>query len=60
MKLNPLAFGLIQHCMKMKGKGQRIRIEGLELFHYFSGKRPAYFAMMFAKRLNGTVIAQGS
>ncbi|CAM3863878.1 AraC family transcriptional regulator [Cytobacillus oceanisediminis] len=41
-------------------KGQRIRIEGLELFHYFSGKRPAYFAMMFANRLNGTVIAQGS
>ena len=42
------------------GKGRRIRIEGLELFHYFSGKRPAYFAMVFAKRLNGTVIAQGS
>lgn len=42
------------------GKGQRIRIEGLELFHDFSGKRPAYFAMMFAQKLNGTVISQGS
>ncbi|SOC43538.1 helix-turn-helix domain-containing protein [Ureibacillus acetophenoni] len=39
--------------------GQRIRIEGMELFHYFSGKRPAYFAMMFAKRLYGTIISQG-
>lgn len=40
--------------------GQRIRIEGMELFHYFSGKRPAYFAMMFAKKLNGMIISQGS
>jgi beta-xylosidase/AraC-like DNA-binding protein len=40
--------------------GQRIRIEGLEFFHYFSGKRPAYFAMMFANRLDGTIIARGS
>ncbi|KGR76871.1 helix-turn-helix domain-containing protein [Ureibacillus manganicus] len=39
--------------------GQRIRIEGMELFHYFSGKRPAYFAMMFVKRLYGTVISHG-
>ncbi|OBW59477.1 beta-xylosidase [Solibacillus silvestris] len=39
--------------------GQRIRIEGLELFHYFDGKRPAYFALMFAKRLNGKIVAQG-
>lgn len=40
--------------------GQRIRIEGLEFFHYFNGKRPAYFAMMFANRLDGTIIARGS
>lgn len=40
-------------------RGQRIRTEGLELFHYFSGKRPAFFAMKFAKKLDGTLIAQG-
>ena len=39
--------------------GQRIRIEGMELFHYFDGKRPAYFALMFANRLSGMIIAQG-
>ncbi|RHW35013.1 helix-turn-helix domain-containing protein [Lysinibacillus yapensis] len=41
-------------------KGQRIRMEGLELFHYFSGKRPAFFAMMFAKKLTGSIISQGT
>lgn len=40
--------------------GQRLKIEGLELFHYFSGKRPAYFAMMFGKKLTGMIISQGS
>ncbi len=39
-------------------KSQEIRIEGLELFHYFNGKRPAYFAMMFANKLFGRIIAQ--
>ena len=44
-----------------RGKGdQRIQIEGLELFHYFSGKRPVYYAMLFLKKLQGQVIAQGS
>lgn len=38
----------------------RIRMEGLELFHYFSGKRPAFFAMLFAARLEGSILAQGS
>ena len=55
-----MAFGLILQLHERAGKGQRIRMEGLELFHYFSGKRPAYFAMVFAKRLNGAVIVQGS
>jgi beta-xylosidase/AraC-like DNA-binding protein len=37
----------------------RIRMEGMELFHYFSGKRPAYYAMLFAKKLQGRIIAKG-
>jgi beta-xylosidase/AraC-like DNA-binding protein len=37
----------------------RIRMEGMELFHYFSGKRPAYYAMLFAKKLQGAVVAMG-
>ena len=42
------------------GRDQRFRMDGLELFHYFNGKRPAYFAMMFLKRLHGEVVAYGS
>ena len=37
----------------------RLRMEGLELFHYFRGKRPAYYAMLFAKKLQGVVVARG-
>ena len=59
MKWNLLAFGLIQ-IHENAGKGQRIRMEGLELFHYFSGKRPPFLRWCLLKRLNGTVIAQGS
>ena len=59
-EVESIGFWINTELHEGAGKDQRIRIEGLELFHYFSGKRPAYFAMMFAKRLNGTVIAQGS
>ncbi|QCJ42684.1 helix-turn-helix domain-containing protein [Bacillus sp. S3] len=37
----------------------RIRLEGLELFHYFNGKRPAYYSMLFANKLEGVVVATG-
>lgn len=46
-----------QHEKAEANKG--IRLEGMEFFHYFNGKRPAYFAMQFLKRLNGTIIAHG-
>ncbi|MFS0656460.1 helix-turn-helix domain-containing protein [Bacillus sp. 179-C3.3 HS] len=41
------------------GKDQRYRMDGVELFHYLNGKRPAYFALMFLKRLEGRIVAQG-
>lgn len=40
--------------------GRNISLDGLELFHYFSGKRPAYYAVQFKERLKGKVIAQGN
>jgi beta-xylosidase/AraC-like DNA-binding protein len=39
--------------------GKNIPLEGMELFHYFTGKRPAYYAMSFFNRLQGKVIAKG-
>ncbi|MCM3568546.1 helix-turn-helix domain-containing protein [Neobacillus mesonae] len=39
---------------------KNIPLEGMELFHYFSGKRPAYYAMSFLNRLQGKVITKGA
>ena len=58
-EVESLGFWINTELHERAGKAQSIRIEGLELFHYFSGKRPAYFAMVFAKRLIGDVIVQG-
>jgi beta-xylosidase/AraC-like DNA-binding protein len=41
------------------GKDKRYRMDGVELFHYLSGKRPAYFALAFLKRLHGDVVVNG-
>lgn len=40
-------------------KNRDISLKGIELFHYFSGKRPAYFATQFLNRLNGEIISMG-
>lgn len=40
-------------------KTNRFRMDGVELFHYLKGKRPAYFALMFLNRLHGKIVAQG-
>lgn len=36
-----------------------LKNDGLELFHYYSGKRPVYFCLWLARRLKGVVLAQG-
>ncbi|WP_026568088.1 helix-turn-helix domain-containing protein [Bacillus sp. UNC41MFS5] len=36
-----------------------IPLEGMEMFHYFNGKRPVFFAMSFFNRLRGNIIARG-
>ncbi|NYE03294.1 beta-xylosidase/AraC-like DNA-binding protein [Bacillus niacini] len=41
------------------GKDKRYQTDGVELFHYLNGKRPAYFALMFLKRLHGEIVAHG-
>lgn len=40
------------------GKDLHYRMDAVELFHYLRGKRPAYFALMFLKRLDGEIVAQ--
>ncbi|MBM7689759.1 hypothetical protein BCR24_12985 [Enterococcus ureilyticus] len=36
-----------------------LKNDGLELFHYYSGKRPAYFCLWLVRRIKGVVLAQG-
>lgn len=36
-----------------------ISLDGLEMFHFFNGKRPAFYAVKFLKRLKGLVVAEG-
>lgn len=40
-------------------RNKNYRMDGVALFHYKNGKRPAYFALMFLKRLYGEVVAYG-
>lgn len=59
-EVETIGFWINTALHESDSNGRRIQTEGLELFHYFSGKRPAYFAMVFAKKLNGVIIAKGS
>lgn len=58
-EVETIGFWINTEQHESKEKNRNIRLEGMELFHYFSGKRPAYFATMFLSRLEGTVIAKG-
>lgn len=39
---------------------RNISLDGLKLFHFFKGRRPAFYAVKFMNRLHGQVVAQGS
>lgn len=58
-QIKAMAFWINTEKHEEDKRNLRIRMEGLELFHYFSGKRPAYYAMLFAKKLQGTVVSKG-
>jgi beta-xylosidase/AraC-like DNA-binding protein len=36
-----------------------LKNDGLELYHYYSGKRPAYFCLWLIRRLSGTIVSLG-
>jgi beta-xylosidase/AraC-like DNA-binding protein len=54
-----LGFWINTETHEQNIKGKNIPLEGMELFHYFTGKRPVFYAMSFFKRLQGKVIAKG-
>lgn len=55
-----LGFWINTEIHERNAGGNNIPLEGMELFHYFNGKRPAYYAMSFFNRLQGKVISKGT
>ena len=55
-----LGFWINTETHEQNVGGKNIPLEGMELFHYFKGKRPVYYAMSFFNRLQGKVIARGA
>lgn len=58
-EVESLGFWINTEQHEKLGTDRKIRLGGLELFHYFNGKRPAYFAMQFLQKLTGSIIARG-
>ena len=54
-----LGFWINTESHEKNQHSQSINIEGMELFHFFNGKRPVYHALAFKERLKGTLIGQG-
>lgn len=58
-EVESLGFWINNELHEKSSGSRNILIDGLELFHFFNGKRPVYYAVMFKERLRGKVIAKG-
>jgi beta-xylosidase/AraC-like DNA-binding protein len=58
--VSSLGFWINTEIHERNAGGRNIPLEGMELFHYFKGKRPAYYAMSFFNRLRGKVITKSA
>lgn len=58
-EVNAIGFWINTEQHEEERSARNISIDGLELFHFFNGKRPAYYAVMFKERLRGRIVAQG-
>ncbi|MBC1755610.1 helix-turn-helix domain-containing protein [Listeria seeligeri] len=58
-EVNALGFWINTELHEGEGSQLNISLDGLEMFHFFNGKRPAFYAVKFFKRLKGIVVAEG-
>ncbi|EIA20793.1 helix-turn-helix domain-containing protein [Listeria fleischmannii] len=58
-EVQALGFWINTELHEEDGSKLNINLDGLELFHFFNGKRPAFYAAKFIQRLKGTVLAKG-
>lgn len=56
--IESIGFWINTEQHEKAGQNRKIKMEGLELYHYFNGKRPAYFAMQLLEKLRGTIVHQ--
>lgn len=54
-----VGFWLNTELHERYGGNHNKAVAGLELFHFFNGKRPAFYTLMFKERMTGGVRAQG-
>jgi beta-xylosidase/AraC-like DNA-binding protein len=59
-EVKSLGFWINTEIHERNVEGKNIPLEGMELYHYFTGKRPAYYAMSFFNRMRGKVVSQGA
>ncbi|WP_066307046.1 helix-turn-helix domain-containing protein [Bacillus sp. FJAT-29814] len=59
-EVESLGFWINTEIHERNVEGRNIPLEGMELFHYFNGKRPAFYAMSFFNRLQGKVVSKGA
>ncbi|PZG39045.1 helix-turn-helix domain-containing protein [Listeria ivanovii] len=58
-EVNGLGFWINTELHEGDGSQLNISLDGLEMFHFFNGKRPAFYAVKFFERLKGIVVAEG-
>lgn len=58
-EVNALGFWINTELHEGEGSQLNISLDGLEMFHFFNGKRPAFYAVKFFERLKGIVVAEG-
>ncbi|WP_236005907.1 helix-turn-helix domain-containing protein [Desemzia sp. RIT 804] len=58
-EVKSIGFWINNQVHEKSSSSRNILIDGLELFHFFNGKRPVYYAMMFKERLHGKIVARG-
>lgn len=58
-EVNALGFWINTELHEGEESQLNISLDGLEMFHFFNGKRPAFYAVKFFERLKGIVVAEG-
>lgn len=58
-EVESLGFWINTEIHERNVGGNNLPLEAMELFHFFNGKRPAYYAMSFFNRMDGKILAKG-